>query len=216
VTTPPTPAISYNGLLDLTLLDPGWTEEHMLDACAKARSLSLNCIVVRPCDVEAAVRTGLRIGSVSGWPNGDQTTGTKLYETRDLLRRGAREIDFVINASRLLSRQFQYIEMELLQAVEACHKEGAIVKIVFPSSLLNYEAKLVGARICSRVGADFAVVSEESSIAALRPHLADDIGIKFSSVSTRDQLEKLHAAGCTRFGCLDPETLLAPPPVTTA
>jgi deoxyribose-phosphate aldolase len=218
VTPPPLPANepSYNTHLDYNLLRPEWTEEQVLDACDDAAKLGIYCVVVRPCDVDAAVRTGRRVGSVCGWPNGDQTTGVKLYETRDLLRRGAKEIDFVLNPSRLLSRQFQYTETELLQAVEACHKEGAVIKIVFPPGVLNFEAKLVGARICSRVGPDFAVVSSEADIPALRPHFSEDIGIKFASVGTREDLARLHAAGCTRFGCDNPATLLASVPTPAA
>ncbi len=206
------PAPSYNTLLDYLLLRPDWTEGQVIDACEKAARLALHCVIVRPCDLDAAVRTGVRVGSVCGWPFGDQTTGVKLYETRDLLRRGAKEIDFVLNPSRLLSRQFQYMEMELLQAVEACHKEGAVIKIVFPLGVLNYETKLVGARICSRVGPDFAVVSSEADVPALRPHFAEDIGLKYATVASRAELEKLHAAGCTRFGCENPEEILTPPP----
>ncbi len=184
MTLPPTPASpSYNTLLDYNLLRPEWTEAQVLDACESADRLAVHCVIVRPCDVDAAVRSGVRVGSVCGWPFGDQTTGVKLYETRDLLRRGAKEVDFVLNPSRLLSRQFQYMEMELLQAVEACHKEGAVIKIVFPSGVLNYETKLVGARICSRVAPDFVVVASEADIPALRPHLAEDIGIKFACVA---------------------------------
>ena len=205
------PAPAFNTLLDYVLLRPEWTEGQVIDACEEAERLALHCVIVRPCDVDAAVRTGIRVGSVCGWPFGDQTTGVKLYETRDLLRRGAKEIDFVLNPSRLLSRQFQYIETELLQAVEACHKEGATIKIVFPSAILNFETKLVGARICSRVGPDFAVVSNEADVPALRPHFAEDIGLKYASVASRAELEKLHAAGCTRFGCENPEAILAPP-----
>ena len=219
MTAPPSPASSeaskpdpsYNTLLDYSLLRPEWTEGQVVDACEKAARLALHLVVVRPCDVDAAVRTGMRVGSVCGWPFGNQTTGVKLYETRDLLRRGAQEIDFVLNPSRLLSRQFQYVEMELLQAVEACHKEGAVIKIVFPPGALNYETKLVGARICSRVGPDFAVVSNEADVPALRPHFAEDIGLKFASVTSRAELEKLHQAGCTRFGCENPEEILAAP-----
>jgi deoxyribose-phosphate aldolase len=212
MTTSPVPAPAYNTLLEYNLLRPEWTEGQVIDACEKAAHLAIHCAIVRPCDVDAAARTGIRVGSVCGWPFGDQTTGVKLYETRDLLRRGASEIDFVLNPSRLLSRQFQYVEMELLQAVEACHKEGAAIKIVFPPGILNFEAKLVGARICSRVGPDFAVVSDEADIPALRPHFAEDIGLKYAFVTSRGELEKLHAAGCTRFGCDNPEELLAPPP----
>jgi len=188
----------------------------VIDACEKAVTLGVHCVVVRPCDVDAAVRTGVRVGSVCGWPFGDQTTGVKLYEARDLLRRGAKEIDFALNPSRLLSRQFQNVEMELLQAVEACRKEGATIKIVFPSGILSYETKLVGARICSRVAPDFAVIWSEADIPVVRPHMAEDVGIKYASVASRDVLEKLHNAGCTRFGCDDPEALLPPPPPPAA
>ena len=209
-------APGYNTLLDFNLLRPEWTEDQVVDACEKAAAMGVSCVMVRPCDVDAAARTGVRVGSVCGWPFGDQTTGVKLYETRDLLRRGAKEIDFVVNPSRLLSRQFQGVEMELLQAVEACHKEGAVIKIVFPSGVLTYETKLVGARICSRVGPDFAVVSDEADIPALRPHFSDDIGLKYAHVASREDLERLHAAGCTRFGCDDPEKLLTTTPAESA
>ena len=214
-----TPTPSYNTLLDYLLLRPDWTEGQVIDACEKAERLALHCVIVRPCDVDAAVRTGVRVGSVCGWPFGDQTTGVKLYEARDLLRRGAKEIDFVLNPSRLLSRQFQNVEMELLQAVEACHKEGAEIKIVFPPCALNFEVKLIGARICSRVGPNFAVVSSEADVPALRPHFAEDIGIKFASIASRAELERLLAAGCTRFGSENPEEILVPPqppPVTAS
>jgi deoxyribose-phosphate aldolase len=211
VTTPPSPApVAYNTLLDYYLLRLDWTEAQVIDACEKALTLGVGCVVVRPCDVDAAVRTDVRVGSVCGWPYGDQTTGVKLYEARDLLRRGAKEIDFVLNPSRLFSRQFQNVEMELLQAVEACHKEGAIIKVVFPAILSSYELKLIGARICSRVGPDFAVISNEADIPALRPHFSEDIGLKLPHVATRADLERLHAAGVARFGCDNPEALLTP------
>lgn len=212
MSTPAQPQLpAYNTFLEYNLLRPEWTEAQVIDACDTAARLGVHCVVVRPCDVDAAVRTGIRVGTVCGWPFGDQTTGVKLYETRDLLRRGAKEIDFVLNPSRLLSRQFQYIETELLQATEACHKEHAVIKVVFPPGILNFETKLVGARICSRVAPDFAVISEASDIAALRPHFAEDIGLKFAMVTSREELETLLAAGCTRFGCDNPEEVLAPP-----
>lgn len=212
MTNPPLPApVSYNSLLDYYLLRLDWTEAQVIEACEKAHALNVGCVVVRPCDVDVAARTDARVGSVCGWPFGDQTTGVKLYETRDLLRRGAKEIDFVLNPTRLFSRQFQNVEMELLQAVEACHKEGALIKIVFPKVVESFELKLIGARICSRVGPDFAVISSEADIATLRPHFSEDIGLKFSHVASRADLERLHAAGVTRFGCDNPEALLTAP-----
>jgi hypothetical protein len=56
------------------------------------------------------------------------------------------------------------------------------------------------------------VVSDEADVSALRPHFAEDIGLKFATVTTREELERLHTAGCTRFGCDNPEELLKEPP----
>ena len=81
--TPPLPASpsglpekNYNALLDFHLLRPDWTEGQVIDACENAVRLGVQCVIVRPCDVDAAVRTGVRVGSVCGWPLGDQTTPT--------------------------------------------------------------------------------------------------------------------------------------------
>jgi len=192
VTNPPLPANpNYNNLLGYYLLRPEWTEEQVIDACDKAAALALHSVVVRPCDVEAAVRTGVRVGSVCGWPFGDQTTGVKLYEARDLLRRGAKEIDFVLNPSRLLSRQFQATEMELMQAVEACHKEGAVINVVFPNGVLTYETRLIGARICSRV----RPTSWSSGVTLTSPSCART-WLKISGSSTRPSPRGTTSSDC--------------------
>ena len=89
----------------------------------------MRALIVRPSDVDNALRWlgpgSLIVGSTAGYPDGSTTTGAKLYEGRDLLRRGAREIEMVVNVGKLVSRQFQYVEMELLQMAKSCHESGA-------------------------------------------------------------------------------------------
>src|ERR1039457_3976823 len=48
-------------------------------------------------------------------PLGERSSPLEFLHARDLLRRGAREIDMMLNIARLRSRQFQYIETEILQ-----------------------------------------------------------------------------------------------------
>src|ERR1035438_6064468 len=72
-------------------------------------------------------------------------------------------------------------------------------------------ASLTLRSVSSRVSPDFAVVSNEADVPALRPHFAEDIGPKYAFVTSREELERLHAAGCTRFGCDNPEEILKPP-----
>src|SRR3954451_14874882 len=106
-------------LIDHPLVGPGLTDEQVGEGLNLARRYGIACVSVRPCDIDLAVRTlqgsAVRPGAVCGFPHGTQNTATKLYEARDLLRRGAREIDMVIAISKLLSREFQHVQMELLQ-----------------------------------------------------------------------------------------------------
>ena len=118
---------------------------------------------MRPCDIDLAVRTlqgsSVKAGAVCGFPHGSQNTATKLYEARDLLRRGAREIDMVIAISKLLSREFQHVQMELLQISESCHKEGALLKVILENAYLTDELKIIACRCCERAEVDFVKTS---------------------------------------------------------
>src|SRR5215831_12058620 len=177
-------------MIDHSLLRPELTEEQVAEGCDIARRYQVASVTVRPCDVDFAVRqmqdSGVPVGSVAGFPHGSSTTATKLYETRDLLRRGAREVDIVINISKLLSRQFQHVETELQQMADTCHQEGAILKVIFENAYLTDELKIVACRICNRAGVDFAKTSTGfaptgytiEDLRLMRKHLPADIQIK--------------------------------------
>jgi len=88
-------------MIDHSLVRPELTEGDIVEGCRLAKSYHVASVSVRPSDVDAAVRelqgSDVAVGSVAGFPHGSSTTGTKLYEARDLLRRGAKEIDMVLN-----------------------------------------------------------------------------------------------------------------------
>src|ERR1035437_10471488 len=113
-------------LIDHPLVKPELTDEQVIEGLELAKRYRIACVSVRPCDIDLAVRTlqgsSVKPGAVCGFPHGSQNTATKLYEARDLLRRGAREIDMVIAISKLVSREFQHVQMELLQMSELCHR----------------------------------------------------------------------------------------------
>jgi deoxyribose-phosphate aldolase len=121
------------------------------------------CLSVRPTDVELAARllagSPVATGSVVSFPHGASTTASKIYETRDLLRRGAREIDMVMNIGKLRSRQFQYIESEILQVSKACHESGALLKVILETAYLTEDLKVIALKICKRCEADFVKTS---------------------------------------------------------
>jgi deoxyribose-phosphate aldolase len=201
-------------MIDHSLLRPELTEDEVIEGCELARRYGVASVTVRPCDVDTAVRilgagSPVRVGTVAGFPHGSSTTAVKLYEARDALRRGAREIDVVAGISRLLSRQFQHVQVELLQMAEACHQEGAILKVILENAYLTDELKIVGCRIAGRAGADFVKTSTGfapsgytlADLKLMRAHAPAEVGIKAAGgVRTLEAVKEVYEAGCTRVG----------------
>ena len=55
-----------------------------------------------------------------------------------------------IAISKLVSREFQYVQMELQQMAELCHKEGALLKVILENAYLSDELKIIACRCCER------------------------------------------------------------------
>ncbi len=208
-------------MIDHSLVRPELTDAEIVEGCELARRYQVASVSVRPSDVDAAVRaldgSGVAVGSIAGFPHGSSTTGTKLYEARDLLRRGAREIDMVLNIGKLRSRAFQYVETELLQMAEACHQSGALLKVIFENAYLTEEHKIVACRICARAGVDFAKTStgfapsgyKLEDVKLMRKHLPETIGIKAASgVRSVETAIEVYEAGCSRFGATQTAAIL--------
>jgi deoxyribose-phosphate aldolase len=221
---PPPPPDTYDGLagmIDHSLVRPELTGVEVMEGLELANRYHIACVSVRPCDIDLAVRTlqgsSVRPGSVAGFPHGSQTTATKLYETRDLLRRGAREIDMVIAISKLLSREFQHVQMELLQMSELCHKEGAILKVILENAYLTDELKIIACRCSERAEVDFVKTSTGfapsgytiEDVKLMRKHLPGEIGVKAAGgLRTVDQVLEVCAAGCSRIGTTSTAAIL--------
>jgi deoxyribose-phosphate aldolase len=161
--------------------------------------------------------SGVKVGGLAGFPHGSSTTAVKLYEIRDGLRRGAKEIDMVLNIGALVSRQFQHVESELLQCAEECHKQGAILKVILENAYLTDELKIVACRIGARAGVDFLKTSTACAptgctvedLRLMRAHAPEHIGIKAAGgVRTLEKLLEAYEAGATRFGATATASIL--------
>ena len=200
-------------MIDHTFLKPDGTDDQLLEAIDLALEHRVGVLLVRPTDVEVAVRqlagSGVEVVSVVAYPHGATTTASKLYETRDLLRRGCREIEAVIHLGRLASRQFQYIENELLQMAEACHESGGKLRVMLEASLLSEEQKLVACKIAKRSSVDCLTTSTGSAILGstmddvrllvrkCQPYVQVKVG---QGIHNLEQLLEARALGVARVG----------------
>ena len=201
------------GLLEYALIQPELTEEDIARGCGLAKHYQIASVLLRPCDVDLAARwlagSGVRVASIASGPHGYAATSAKLFEARDLLRRGVQEVDTVMNTGKLISRQFQYLETELLQMADSCHESGAVLKISLESEFLTEELKIVACRVARRAGADYIGTNKLEDLAILHAHSRDRLKIKASvAQSDLDAILAFRDAGCTRIQLIDLATPL--------
>ena len=218
---PPAAYDDLSQMVEHMLLGPELTAPEVLEGLELAKRYRVGSVTVRPCDIDVAVRAleGTRIapGSVAGFPHGSQNTAAKLYELRDLLRRGARRIGLVAAISKLRSREFQHVQTELLQAAEACHREGAILGVILENAYLSDELKIIACRCCERAEVDVVETSTGfapsgytlEDVRLMRKHLPEPVGVKAAGgIETVDQVLEVREAGCSRIGTVSTAAIL--------
>ena len=201
------------GLLELSLLSPELAESDVNAGLGTAREFSVAAVVVRPVDVDLAVRQAagaFQVAAVLDYPHGYSTTTAKTFAVRDLVRRGARAIDTVLNPGKLRSRQFQYLEMELLQIAESCRESGVLLRVHLASQHLDDELKMLACRVCRRAGADAIATNEPQDLPLLQEHARGKLQLKLiTPVDDPETLLRHRDSGWARIESSNVHTVLS-------
>jgi deoxyribose-phosphate aldolase len=212
------------GMIDHSLLQPTMTDRDLREGCDVAMTYRVASVCVKPYAVrEAAERlrgTGVRVGTVIGFPHGGSATEVKRYETEIACRDGATEIDMVVNVGKALAGDFDYVEGEVRAVVKEAHEHGAIVKVIFENDFLpSDEIKIRMCQASERAGAEFVKTSTgygfvkgsdgkysaqgatEHDLALMRAHTSAKVQVKAAGgVRDLDALVKVRDLGATRCG----------------
>ncbi len=204
--------MNINKLIDHTALKPNTNKESILKLIAEAKTYDFASVCVNPCWVALAHQelknTDVKVCTVIGFPLGANTTEVKVFETKDAIEKGAQEIDMVINIAMLKDKEYDYVENEIHQIVEAA-KDKAIVKVIIETCLLTDEEKIKACELSQKAGADFVKTSTGFStggatvhdIALVRKAVGAEMGVKASGgVHTHEEALAMVEAGATRIG----------------
>lgn len=204
--------MNINKLIDHTALKPNTNKESILKLIAEAKTYDFASVCVNPCWVALAHQelknTDVKVCTVIGFPLGANTTEVKVFETKDAIEKGAQEIDMVINIAMLKDKEYDYVENEIYQIVEAA-KDKAIVKVIIETCLLTDEEKIKACELSQKAGADFVKTSTGFStggatvhdIALMRKTVGAEMGVKASGgVHTHEEALAMVEAGATRIG----------------
>jgi deoxyribose-phosphate aldolase len=141
-----------------SLAAPAITEEKVYEGCQAAIARGAAEVLVRPSDVDLCKNwlagSAVTLSALTGFPGGSSTTAARLYEARDVVRRGVTQVAVAMNLGKLVSRKFLYLESELMQLAEQCHQASARVRAVFETDHLQQDHVLIGVRLIKRTGFD--------------------------------------------------------------
>lgn len=146
--------------VDHTLLAQTATWEEIRQICDDGILFQTASVCIPPCHVKQAkeyVKNRLKICTVIGFPNGNTTTATKIFETQDALNNGADEIDMVINIGALKEKNYAYVQNEILELKKVC--KNKILKVIIETCLLTEEEKIKMCEIITNANADFIKTS---------------------------------------------------------
>ncbi len=197
--------------IDHTLLRADATVTDIVKLCDEAAEHRFAAVCVNPVYVDLAAHllagSGVKVATVVGFPLGATYTAVKVLETREAVLRKADEIDMVMNIAAAKAGQWEAVTGEIRQVVAAA--EGKPVKVILETALLTDEEKRRACEAAIAAGAHYVKTSTgfgpggatEEDVRLLRSAVGDRAGVKASGgIRTKQQAEKMLAAGATRLG----------------
>lgn len=196
--------------VDHTLLAQTATWEEIRQICNDGMRYETASVCIPPSYVEQAknyVGDRLKICTVIGFPNGYNTTAVKEFETKDALKKGADEIDMVINLGWVKDGRFDLVEKEIRTLKDVCG--GNVLKVIIETCLLTEEEKVKMCEVVTNSGADFIKTSTGFSIsgatfadvALFKEHVGPQVKIKAAGgISSFADAEKFVELGADRLG----------------
>ncbi len=169
--------MTYRDILkkvDHTLLKQSATWEQIREICDDAVKFGTASVCIPPSFVKQAAEylsNRMPVCTVIGFPNGYNTTAVKVFETKEALKEGAKEIDMVINIGWVKMGQYDKILAEINELKKACGDH--ILKVIIETCLLTEEQKIKMCETVSASDADFIKTSTGFSTAgATKPDVA--------------------------------------------
>ncbi|BDF34581.1 deoxyribose-phosphate aldolase [Lachnospiraceae bacterium] len=198
--------------IDHTLLKADATKEQIIKICDEAKEYKFASVCVNssyvPLVAEQLSASGVKTCCVVGFPLGAASTEAKVQETIDSIKKGADEVDMVINIGAVKSKDWAFVKDDIENVVLAARGK-ALVKVIIEACLLTDEEKVKVCAIAKMAGADFVKTSTGfstggatvSDVKLMRQTVGEDMGVKASGgVKDYKTAKAMIEAGATRIG----------------
>jgi deoxyribose-phosphate aldolase len=200
-------------MIDHSLLNPGMSDEVLEQGIQTALDYDVASVCIMPYYLKRCAErlkdSAVKASATVGFPHGGHTTAVKVAEARQALADGGQEMDTVVNISKVLSRDWDYVRADLKAVIDVVHAAGQKVKVIFENCYLQDEHKIALCEICGELGADWVKTSTGygtggatiEDLKLMRAHSPARVQVKAAGgVRTLDKLLEVRALGVTRVG----------------
>ncbi len=203
--------MELNKYIDHTLLKRDATQTEIDKIIDEAIKYNFKTICIHPIWIEHAKNrlqgTNIGITAVFGFPFGTQTIETKVFEAQDAIKKGADELDMVINVGKLHENDIDYLKRELSEVRNAT--QGTVIKVIFETALLNEEEIRLASKLSVEAGWDFIKTSTGigtggatvEAVKIMKEVAGDRSEVKAAGgVKSIEDAKAMIEAGATRIG----------------
>ncbi len=200
-------------MIDHSLLMPTMTVEDLETGCRLAMDYDVAsvCIVpyyLRRC-AEILRGSTVKASTTIGFPHGGHTSAIKRAEAQQALADGCEELDMVVNISKVLSGDWDYVRQDIQAVTDVAHDEGQQVKVIFENCYLDDAQKIRLCEICSGLHVDWVKTSTGygsggatiDDLKLMVEYTPGHVQVKAAGgIRDLDSLLEVRALGVTRVG----------------
>ncbi len=200
-------------MIDHSLLNPTLTVDDLKDGIKLAMRYDVASVCILPYCLKTCSQmlegSSVKPSTTIGFPHGANTTAIKKAEAEQAIADGGQELDMVVNISKVLSGDWDYVRDDIKAVIDVTHAAGQKVKVIFENCYLNNEQKIQLCKICSELKADWVKTSTgygtggatHEDLKLMRQHAASEVQVKAAGgVRDLDALIAVRELGVTRSG----------------
>ncbi|MFT4106331.1 MAG: deoxyribose-phosphate aldolase [Lacrimispora sp.] len=150
--------------IDYSVLKPEFTEQEIIDLTKDGVKLKCATICINPGYMylcEPYVKgTDTMLCPVTDFPFGTSSTESRVQQIENAAQYDTvKEVDIVVNFGLIRSGKYEEVTKDLKACVEAAHKYGRELKVIFETDALTEEQVRKTCHCCVEAGADFVKTS---------------------------------------------------------
>lgn len=200
-------------MIDHSLLNPAFTADVLKKGIQIALQYDVASVCIMPYYLRRCAEmlrgSSVKASTTIGFPHGGHTTAVKVAEANQALDDGGEELDMVVNISKVLSEDWDYVANDLQAVIDATHARGAKVKVIFENCYLNDHQKIRLCETCGELRADWVKTSTGyasggatmDDLKLMREHSPAHVQVKAAGgIRDLDTALAARALGVTRIG----------------